>query len=106
MARRGELNAISELRTYWRRWLRIVELFAHRRRARKWIDPRSYELLHFNLVEACHSLAEMADADERAYFSNLEHLALPWVTLQSFQSSDRELLEDLLTRCLQAENEL
>jgi hypothetical protein len=108
MARRGEMNAISELQGYWRRWLRIVELFAHRRRARRWVDSRSYDMLYANLVEACHSLADMveADSEERAYFQNLEHLALPWVSLQSLQAADREILGDLFIRARQAESEL
>lgn len=106
MARRGELNAISELRGYWRRWLHIVELFAHRSRARRWLDPRSYDMLYLNLVEACHSLGEMVDDQERAYFQSLEHLALPWVSLQSLQTADRDILDDLLTRARQADHEL
>ncbi|HEV3163040.1 MAG TPA: hypothetical protein VGZ22_03285 [Isosphaeraceae bacterium] len=106
MARQGESDPGAELKELWEEWTSVVELFARRRRARRNVDPREYEALHKALGESLHSLVETADQEEKAYFQNLEHLALPWVSPQSFRTTDRGILEDVLRRCRQVEQEL
>lgn len=102
----GESNAITELRAHWHEWTRIVGLFARRRRARRSVDARGYAELQAELVGACRSLEEMADAEDKPYFRSLEQLAGPWVSIQSFRATDREILEGLFRRCLIVEREL
>src|SRR5438445_10831496 len=106
MSRRGGSNALDDLKGSWSRWTGIVELFARRRRARRSVDPQAYAALHNELIEACRSIGSMVDEQDRAYFSNLEHLVLPWVTTKSFVAADREILGDLLSHCKQVDREL
>src|SRR5689334_13884777 len=102
----GESNAISELRALWHQWTRIVGLFAKRRRARRGVDSRTYAAIHAELTEACRSLADLADQEDKAYFLGLEQFAAPWVSIQSLRATDREILEGLFRRCLEIEREL
>ena len=102
----GGSNAVGELRTLWRRWTRIVGLFARRQRARRFVDPQKYDALHKDLVDACSSLAGMVDETDRMYLQGLEQLVLPWVSTQSFRQADRDILADLFNRCRQVDRDL
>jgi serine/threonine protein kinase len=92
----------AELKSQWRAWTAIVELFALRRTRRR-VDPNDYELLHNQLIRTCRSRAEASDATSRPLYESLETLARPWLTLGSLVRLDREILFDLLIRCRQAE---
>jgi hypothetical protein len=106
MGRQTGSNAVDELRQHWQQWAHVVELFAKRRRARRRVDEHAYTEIHQELLGACRSISEMVEAEERAYFEKLEHLALPWVSPKSFLLADRQLLGDLLIQCRQIERDL
>jgi hypothetical protein len=93
-------------RTRWSRWAAIVEAFALRRPARNRVDPIAYGALYKELIAACRTLADSADAEERAYLEDLEVLFSPWLTPRTLARADREILEGLLARCRQVEREL
>jgi serine/threonine protein kinase len=92
----------AELKSQWRAWTAVIELFALRRTRRR-VDPQDYELLHNQLIRACRSRAEASDEAKRPLYESLETLAQPWLTLGSLVRLDREILFDLLIRCRQAE---
>jgi hypothetical protein len=92
----------DELKSQWRAWTAVVELFALRRTRRR-VDPGDYELLYNQLIRACRSRADASDEARRPLYESLENLARPWLTLGSLVRLDREILFDLLIRCRQAE---
>lgn len=102
----GEHNAVDGLRDAWTRWTSLVELFARRRRARLQVNPKTYEAAHTEVVETCRVLASMVEGEEQEYFQNLEKLAGPWVSPQSFRIPEREILSDLLRQCRKVQREL
>jgi hypothetical protein len=106
MDRRGGSTDLALLRARWRRWTAIVELFARRRRGRCRVDPQRYRALHGELIECCRSLAASADEPARGFCRRLEDLGRPWLSPGVFAKADREILENLLIRCRQAEREL
>jgi hypothetical protein len=106
MRRRGGAPEAVALRTCWRRWVSVVELFARRRPARRRVDPKTYGILHKELIQKCRSLAASADEVESVFYRYLEDLAQPWLTPAILARADREILTDLLVRCRQAENQL
>jgi hypothetical protein len=55
----------------WRRWVKIVELFASGRRARRRVDFQAYGILHKELVASCRSLAASANDVDRAVYRYL-----------------------------------
>jgi hypothetical protein len=102
--RSGALRS-RELRRRWSEWTAIVELFACRRGARKWVDPRAYRALRQELIIACRSLAE-DDPSNAATYRALEEMILPWLTPEALDRTDHELLVFLLNRCRQVERRL
>ena len=52
MQARSGLMSVFALRRLWRRWTSIVELYARRLPLRGRVNPRSYALLHRDLVTA------------------------------------------------------
>jgi hypothetical protein len=92
----------AELKSQWRAWTAVIELFALRRTRRR-VDPEDYEVLHNQLIRTCRSRAEASDELKRPLYESLETLAQPWLTLGSLVRLDREILFDLLIRCRQAE---
>src|SRR5438445_314766 len=96
----------AALRELWHRWSQVVEQFARRRRARRRLTPREYGTFHHELVQLCRALAEGAVGAERVRYEGLEALAQPWLALRALEQADREVLFDLLQRCLRAEQEL
>jgi hypothetical protein len=101
-------NARSQrdvLQTHWSRWTAIVALFARRRPARRWVDPRAYATLQNELIAACRSLAE-ADGERRPYYTALEDTVRPWLSLRVLARTDREILFTLLSHCRAVERQL
>jgi hypothetical protein len=90
------------LRACWSRWTAIVALFARRRPARRRIDPRAYAALRQELLAACRSCAT-ADDKKRRYYAELEEIVRPWMELNVFNRTDREILSALLKRCREVE---
>jgi hypothetical protein len=83
-------------------WTAIVELFACRRAARKSVEPGAYCALRQELIMACRSLAD-EDPSNAATYRSLEEMILPWITPQTLDRTDHELLVFLLNRCRQVE---
>jgi hypothetical protein len=106
MNRRGGSTELAALRTRWRRWTAIIELFANRRRGRHRVNAQAYRTIHRGLTEACRSLADTADAPKRAFYRDLEELARPWLNPGVLAKADQEILLDLLLRCREAERDL
>jgi hypothetical protein len=91
------------LKTRWRRWVKIVELFANGRRARRRVDPGAYGILHKELVTSCRSLAASANDVDGAVYRSIEDLVQPWLSPVVLARADREILLDLLDSCRQVE---
>jgi hypothetical protein len=99
-------TALAALSSRWRRWTAIVEIFASRRRGRSRVNPEAYRALHRDLTRLCQSLAASADEPERVFCRTLESLVQPWLNPGVLARADREILDDLLNRCREAEREL
>ncbi|CAN5716558.1 hypothetical protein BH23PLA1_BH23PLA1_28650 [soil metagenome] len=106
MRGRVGITCTVPLRRNWRRWTAIVELFARRRSVRKRLGPGEYEAAYRALLAACRDRAAAAEGPEQAYFETLEDLVRPWLTTHSLARADREILNDLVQRCRQFEQEL
>jgi hypothetical protein len=106
MNHRGESPEVETLKTHWRRWVRIVHMFALRRPARRRVETHEYGLLHRGLIEKCRALAASTNEVDRAFYCYLEDLAQPWLSLAVLAKADREIVIDLLVRCRQAERQL
>jgi hypothetical protein len=89
----------------WSQWTDIIALFAQRRRARRFVNPRAYSALRAELVAACRSLAEI-DTQKRSYYLGLEEIVRPWLSLGVLRRTDNELLVFVLQRCREIEKEL
>jgi hypothetical protein len=92
----SEHYTIGEL---WHRWATLVQLFARRRRGRRRLREREYRALHQELLRHCQALAEASEGESRSHYETLHALAQPWLTLQSLERADREVLIDLAVRC-------
>jgi multidrug transporter EmrE-like cation transporter len=91
------------LKARWRRWVKIVELFARERPACRRVDPGAYAILHKELVTSCRALAARASDVDAAFYRYIEDLVQPWLNPLVLGRADREILLDLLVRCRQAE---
>jgi serine/threonine protein kinase len=101
----GRADELAMLQKSWHQWTTIVELFAlHRSRGH--VDWHAYQELHKELIEACRARSAAVVEAKRAFYRELEDLALPWLTPKALAQTDREILFSLLLRCQQAEQEL
>jgi hypothetical protein len=82
----------------------VVELIARRRPGRHLVDPRAYEVVHQELLDACQAAAGALPRLQE--YEELAELVRPWMTLQVLKDTDREILYDLLLRCQEAERRL
>jgi hypothetical protein len=97
----------ARLQSRWREWTAIVELFAKKSPARKRVGAREYAELHSQVIAACRLLAHEAPDDAaRAYFTELEHIAEPWLSPRALSLAGGEILKSLLARCRAVEHEL
>jgi serine/threonine protein kinase len=95
----------ADLRRLWRVWIRVIEVLAFQH-ARRHVDPEDYATLHRNLVGACRSRKDAADAGDASLYERLLTLSEPWLTSRSVLELDQETAFDLLIRCRQAALEL
>ena len=86
---RGQREAaeLATLKRCWRRWTAVVNLFARRRGARHRVDPRAYDTLHKELLEACRAQEGTADEAGRAFYESLEDLAQPWLSVRVLEAA-------------------
>ena len=106
MQAQGTSVNLTALRRLWGQWTNVVERYARRLPRRGWIDPRSYRLLHQDLLAACRALADQNTNGQAVFFEDLCYLAEPWMTLWVLQQTDREILLDLLHRCRAAHHKM
>jgi hypothetical protein len=106
MSQRGESAEMTSLKTRWRQWVQIVDLFACRRPARRKVDPLAYASLHKELMQNCRTVAASANAVDAVFFRYLVDLVQPWLSPTVLARADTEILLDLLVRCRQAERQL
>ncbi len=106
MQHRGESADIQGLKTRWRRWVHIVDLFAHRRAARQRLDPLAYRELHREIMEHCRVVAASANEVDTVFFHYILDLVRPWMSTTVLARADSEILLDLLARCRQVESQL
>ena len=103
MVGRTGLRETIALKIRWRRWVKIVELFARERPLRRRVDPRAYGVLHKELISSCRSLAVSANEVDAAVYRYMEDIVQPWLSPVVLARADREILLDLLDCCQQVE---
>ncbi len=106
MVGRTGLRETIALKIRWRRWVKIVELFARERPLRRRVDPRAYGVLHKELISSCRSLAASANEVDAAVYRYMEDIVQPWLSPVVLARADREILLDLLDCCQQVERAL
>jgi hypothetical protein len=102
MKGRTGLPETIALKIRWRRWVKIIGLYARKRPARRRVDPRAYSILHKELIASCRSLAASANEDA-AIYRYIEDIVQPWLSPVVLERADREILLDLLVCCQQVE---
>ena len=85
-------------------WTDVVSAIYHRQGRGKW-DERAYRRLHEGLLEACRP-GRAGSADRRTHYRRLHETVRPWVSLDSLERTEPELLGTLLGQCWQAESHL
>ena len=106
MGGRTGLRETIALKIRWRRWVKIVELFARERPFRRRVDPRAYGVLHKELISSCRSLAASSNEVDAAIYRFMEDIIQPWLSPVALARADREILLDLLDCCEQVERAL
>jgi hypothetical protein len=96
----------ARLEKEWCRWTSTVELFANHRPGRRRGGHEAYRTMHRELIAACRSMASEADAEGRIYYEKLEDLVAPWLSLNTLERAETEILADLLARCRRVDREL
>jgi hypothetical protein len=96
----------AALQRLWYRWTTVVGLFARQRRGRRRIDAHEYARLYAELLVACHRHGEEGSPEQRQRCERLRELVLPWMSLRALATAERDILEDLWLRCLEAEREI
>ena len=100
---RGEPD-MRVLRAGWRRWTDLIAALCDRRGPGGW-DDLHYRRLHESLLAACRRGAA-GSPEKGAPFRRLEEIVGPWVSLESLERTEPELLQSLLSRSVQAEKAL
>jgi hypothetical protein len=85
----------------WRRWTDLVASLSEGLGHGTW-DKASYQRLHAGLLASCRCEAA-ARPEGRAWFARLEAVVRPWVSLESLETTEPELLKSLLAQCQQAD---
>jgi serine/threonine protein kinase len=96
----------AEFLTFWHRWSAVIGYFASGRQRHWPTDPHTFSELRNRLLVTLRAYAADADGAEREFYLRLEGLIAPWVSLRALAQEDREILLDLLPRCLRAERVL
>jgi hypothetical protein len=90
----------------WQRLTQIIRLFALRREQRYEVDPAKYHQMHESLLKTCRAAPEKEGPENWSFYSEVEDLLGPWVTLESLAQADDEIVWGLLCRCEQVERVL
>jgi len=93
------------LRDGWRQWTDLIASLCNGRGRAGWNDHR-YLQLRESLLTACRRGTADNPPARRALFRRLEETVAPWVSLESLESTEPELLRSLLAQCVRAERRL
>ena len=93
------------LRDGWRQWTDLVAALGNGRGRNGW-DDRRYIQLRESLLTACRRGAADGPPARRAWFRRLEETVAPWISLESLERTEPELLRSLLAQCVQVEKRL
>jgi serine/threonine-protein kinase len=96
--------AAPAVRDAWRWWTDAVAAFHNRRRPS--LDDAGYRRLQEGLLATCRNSAASGPQQQRAFYRRLEEIVKPWVSLQSLERTEPELLASLMTQCRRAERDL
>jgi hypothetical protein len=99
----GQKKQWVHLRKLWDQWTRIVARVADRGGVP---SHDEYARLHRKLLVACKSAFPDANASQRQIQHRLEELISPWVSLESLEHSDRQIVRNLHSQCRQIQHDL
>ncbi|HVS36034.1 MAG TPA: serine/threonine-protein kinase [Gemmataceae bacterium] len=85
-------------------WIEAVASIYHRQGRGKWNEDE-YRRLHEGLLAVCRR-GESGPAERRLWFRRLRELVQPWVSLDSLERTEPELLGSLLAQCRRMERAL
>jgi hypothetical protein len=88
----------AALRALWYEWTAIVELFARRRRSRRWLSDTRYRALHRELLRLCRGITA-GDDEHQTVYHTLESTVCPWLCLKTLEQAEVEVLIDLVRHC-------
>lgn len=91
---------LGSLKTLWKQWTMIVDLFVRRDLSRRHVRAGDYRTLHARLLESCRL---NLDTHEAKFARRAADIATPWMSVESLNEAPAKLLEDLRKNCLIAE---
>lgn len=94
-----DLDPFQQFVYDWQQWVRIVELYARRKRARHRLAEADYHRLHSALMKHCENLAHDANEQRREFARRAAMLARPWLTLEALKAEQTCRLLEVLARC-------
>ena len=103
MSRTQKPEDYLEFRALLRRWAKIIDHYAYRRRRPQPVSAEDYPELHSDLLNACRTQLAKAAPAEKETIELLIQLISPWVTLEAVKSSRVQILTDLAAQCLAVE---
>ena len=101
-----ERNAlIDEMLPLCREWTKAARLFAQRHSERHRLDPERYARVHARLLRLARQGAA-SPGPHRELFAEYAELTGPWMSLDSMDWVEREVLRKVVQRCEQIERAL
>jgi hypothetical protein len=103
---RVKIKVPSALRHDWQQWRGVVALFANEQSARHNVEPQRYVALYQGLLANCTQQAGSAAETNRKFFHDLAETVRPWVSVESLDRADPEVLHELDIRCKETDIQL
>ena len=97
---------LASLQERWQQWTNAIQSsVGHRDRLYR-MDHQEYRKIHQTLLAACRAQVQQAEGKQKFFFQYLQDMASPWMSPETLASTDKDILQQLLARCRQAEREL
>jgi hypothetical protein len=106
MNQRGRAKEYRLLCQCWHDWTEVIELFARKQPGRLRVHPDAYQALYTELLASCQALCRAVATEERGRYERLADVVRPWLDLHILEQTEKEILMDLLSRCVEIDQQL
>lgn len=90
-------HSASDCLVLWDRWTAAVDASTGQKKPKWRVSPDKYRVLHRELLQSCRQAAT-TEQDNHIY-ARMENIVAPWVSLEAFTHTDRQVLRGLLDQC-------